>query len=76
MADPIEETMQIGKKTKKEKKTRKEKRQNGNEEKKRKGKTRGRGKEKERRRGQNIFKNYRVTMKVQNHKVKSTVRKM
>ena len=49
--------------------------QKGNEEK-GKGKIRERGKEKERQGGQNILKNYRVTMKILNRKAKSIVRKM
>ena len=54
----------------KKRKIRKEKRTNGKwgNENEMKGKRRGRGKEKERRRGQNILKNYRVTMKIVNTK--------
>ena len=54
---------------------------NGKWGKKMKGKRIGRGKEKERRRGQDILKNYRVTMKIVNRKfvivnLKKNVRKM
>ena len=80
MVDKIEEMMQMGKREK-ERKIRKGKQANGKWGKKMKGKRIGRGKEKERRRGQDILKNYRVTMKIVNRKfvivnLKKNVRKM
>ena len=66
MADQIEEMMQIEKRKQEENKERKK--ANGIWGKKMKGKRIGTGKEKETQGGQNILKDYRVTMKIVNAK--------